>query len=253
MAMALFEAMETARCEAMGARAMPGTAGNIDARIADEARRMGYAEITDAARAPLAQAAGYLVRHLATGRTAAGGRARTSWTSGAASSRARPAARSPGLDDVLDDQQAFARFARRVIADLGYGDELGEDPDAGDDAEEEEADEEAAPQPQEQAGDAEDQSEQESEQDESASDQRTDPQDMQAAMDMADDDRTSPRSSTSRRARRPSAGRRRRTRRPTRATRSTPPASTRRSPPRTSPTRSSSSGCAPISTSSSSR
>src|SRR5690606_1998511 len=68
-ASALFEAMETARCEAVGARAMPGTAGNIDARIAEEARRHGYAEIQDATRAPLPQAAGYLVRELATGRT----------------------------------------------------------------------------------------------------------------------------------------------------------------------------------------
>ena len=67
-AAALFEAMETARCEAVGARAMPGTAGNIDARIAEDARRMGYGELTDPAQAPLAQAAGYLVRHLATGR-----------------------------------------------------------------------------------------------------------------------------------------------------------------------------------------
>ena len=73
IAAALFEAMETARCEAMGARAMPGTAGNIDAKIADEARRMGYAEITDPGRAPLPLAAGYLVRQLATGRTLPGG------------------------------------------------------------------------------------------------------------------------------------------------------------------------------------
>ncbi|RAX29201.1 UNVERIFIED_CONTAM: cobaltochelatase subunit CobT, partial [Escherichia coli] len=67
-AAALFEAMETARCEAMGARAMPGTAGNIDAKIADEARRLGYADIADQETAPLAQAAGYLVRSLATDR-----------------------------------------------------------------------------------------------------------------------------------------------------------------------------------------
>ena len=66
-ASALFEAMETARCEAMGARAMPGTAGNIDAKIAEEARRGGYGEITDPAQAPIAQAAGYMVRQLATG------------------------------------------------------------------------------------------------------------------------------------------------------------------------------------------
>ena len=75
--MALFEAMETARCEAVGARAMPGTAGNIDARIAEDARRMGYGELTDPAQAPLAQAAGYLVRHLATGRALPQGGART--------------------------------------------------------------------------------------------------------------------------------------------------------------------------------
>ena len=186
MAVALFEAMETARCEAMGARAMPGTAGNIDARIADEARRMGYAEITDPGRAPLAQAAGYLVRHLATGRPLPGG-ARNVMELWRGFLDSHAGGTLAGLDGVLDDQQAFARFARRVIADLGYGDELGEDPDLGDDAEEEESDEEAAPQPQEQAGDAEDQSEQESEQDETASDQRTDPQDLQAAMDMADE------------------------------------------------------------------
>ncbi|TVR47946.1 MAG: cobaltochelatase subunit CobT, partial [Rhodobacteraceae bacterium] len=34
MARDLYEAMEAARCEAVGARHMPGTASNIDARIA---------------------------------------------------------------------------------------------------------------------------------------------------------------------------------------------------------------------------
>jgi len=37
MARNLYEAMETARCEAIGAREMPGTAGNIDAKIGAEA------------------------------------------------------------------------------------------------------------------------------------------------------------------------------------------------------------------------
>jgi cobalamin biosynthesis protein CobT len=68
MARDLMEAMETARCEAVGARDMPGTAGNIDAKIGNEARRKGYGEIREAADAPLATAAGYLIRHLATGR-----------------------------------------------------------------------------------------------------------------------------------------------------------------------------------------
>ena len=64
----IYETMETARCEAMGARDMPGTAGNIDAKIGHEALRRGYDRITQASEAPLAAAAGYLVRHLATGR-----------------------------------------------------------------------------------------------------------------------------------------------------------------------------------------
>ena len=42
----IYETMETARCEAMGARDMPGTAGNIDAKISAEADRKGYAQIS---------------------------------------------------------------------------------------------------------------------------------------------------------------------------------------------------------------
>ncbi|MCW8842614.1 MAG: cobaltochelatase subunit CobT, partial [Rhodobacteraceae bacterium] len=59
----LYEAMETARCEAMGARDMPGTATNIDAKIENEALGRGYDQITSASDAPLATAAGYMVRH----------------------------------------------------------------------------------------------------------------------------------------------------------------------------------------------
>jgi cobaltochelatase CobT len=185
MATALFEAMETARCEAMGARAMPGTAGNIDAKIADEARRLGYAEITDPGRAPLAQAAGYLVRHLATGRRLPNGAQNVMdlWR-GHLDSHAGPT--FAGLDAVLDDQQAFARFARRVIEDLGYGDQLGEDPDAGDDATEAE-EEEASPEPQDAGGEAEDDSEQDSAADDAATDERSDRQELQAALDTVDD------------------------------------------------------------------
>ena len=66
MARDLYDAMETARVEAVGAQHMPGTAGNIDAKIGAEARRKGYDQIRTSADAPLATAAGYLVRHLAT-------------------------------------------------------------------------------------------------------------------------------------------------------------------------------------------
>ena len=40
MARDIYDAMETARCEAVGAREMPGTLGNIDAKIGAERREL---------------------------------------------------------------------------------------------------------------------------------------------------------------------------------------------------------------------
>ncbi|HAR50615.1 MAG TPA: cobaltochelatase subunit CobT, partial [Roseovarius nubinhibens] len=47
------------------------------------------------------------------------------------------------LQDMLADQSAFARFARQIIDDLGYGDQLGDDPDSEDDDQQDEAEESA--------------------------------------------------------------------------------------------------------------
>ena len=147
MARDLMEAMETARCEAVGARDMPGTASNIDAKIANDARRKGYGELRDATDAPLATAAGYLIRHLATGRPlpAEAANVMELWR-GFIEDRCD--ATLENLADVLRDQTDFARFARRLIDDLGYGDQLGDDPDdLPDEGEDEtaEADEEESP------------------------------------------------------------------------------------------------------------
>ncbi|MBT2131103.1 cobaltochelatase subunit CobT [Aliiroseovarius lamellibrachiae] len=136
MARDLYEAMETARCEAMGARDMPGTASNIDVKIADDAMRRGYDQITAAADAPLADAAGYLVRHLATGRELPDAAANVmnlwrDFIEGQAGDHL------DNLQETLADQQQFARFARQVIDDLGYGDQLGDDPDQDDQSDDE--------------------------------------------------------------------------------------------------------------------
>ena len=131
LAREIYDAMETARCEAVGARAMPGTATNIDAKIAHEADRKGYAQIAAASEAPLPVAAGYLVRHLATGRDLPKGAQHVMdlWR-GFIEEQA--AGTLSNIDEVLADQQGFARLARKVIADLGYGDQLGDDPDQND-------------------------------------------------------------------------------------------------------------------------
>jgi len=140
LARGIYEAMENARCEAVGAREMPGTLSNIDAKIAVEADKRGYAQITTQSDAPMAAAAGYLVRHLATGRDLPAG-AQNVMALWQDFMTEKAGGTLDGLQDTLADQKEFAKFARQVIADLGYADQLGDDPDAEDDQAEDQAEE----------------------------------------------------------------------------------------------------------------
>ena len=128
IAQEIYEAMETARCEALGARDMPGTAGNIDAKIGAEADRLGFNELTDKSDAPLAAAAGYLIRNLATGRELPAGAQNVLnlWREFLETQNGNTIENVSGQ---LEDQSQFAKLARQVITDLGYGDQLGNDPD----------------------------------------------------------------------------------------------------------------------------
>ncbi len=152
MARDLYEAMESARCEAVGARHMPGTASNIDARIGHEAERKGYAQIRAQSDAPLPVAAGYLIRQMATGRPLPRG-ADTVADLWRPFVEEQAGATLENLQSVLGDQAEFARFARRIIEDLGYGDQLGDDPDeTGDEDEGAEEDSADAPENQDKQG-----------------------------------------------------------------------------------------------------
>ena len=133
MAKDIYDAMETARCEAVGAKDMPGTASNIDAKIENEALRQGFGDIKEASQAPLATAAGYLVRHLATGRELPKDAANVMnlWRSFI---EGQTEGNLESLEESLADQANFAKFTRQIIKDLGYGDQLGDDPDYEDDS-----------------------------------------------------------------------------------------------------------------------
>ena len=186
MARDLYEAMETARCEAVGARAMPGTAGNIDAKIATEASRRGYGQITKAADAPLSVAAGYLIRHLATGRELPADAANVMdlWREYI---EGQAAETLDNLEDVLSDQQAFARLARQLIDDLGYGDQLGDDPDGDDeDASDEAEAEEEEENPDDQGRDEDDSEDAEASPEQSQDDSEDSSQAQITMDDMAD-------------------------------------------------------------------
>jgi cobaltochelatase CobT len=128
VARAIFDAMETARCEAIGARAMDGVADNLDARLSDECERRGYAALKQTSEAPMHEAAAFLLRQKLTGRPlpAAAQNVLDIWQDffdGHLESDLE------ALGDTLEDQSAFAKKTWRIIEELGYGDQLGADPD----------------------------------------------------------------------------------------------------------------------------
>ena len=183
MARELYETMETARCEALGARVMPGTASNIDAKLEAEAIKLGYDQIEDPKQAPMATAAGYILRQLVTGRDMppAVQNIIDLWKSHFDEKASETLAE---FADSLDDQKAFSKLCRQMIQDLGYGDELGSDPDApdeeGDDAEPEFEEDEN---PDTETGETEESSQDDQDQSEDA--ERS--QDMQQAQMSSDD------------------------------------------------------------------
>ncbi|AUQ57907.1 cobaltochelatase subunit CobT [Phaeobacter inhibens] len=189
MARDLYEALESARCEAMGARHMPGTASNIDVKIQNEALRKGYDQIKSATEAPLAVSAGYLIRHLATGRPMpeAAANVMELWRGFIEQQAGETLA---NLDDTIEDQATFAKFARQVITDLGYGDQLGEDPDQLDDEQENDAEEDAEEQQDPDSNGQDDSDEEEADANpEQAQEQQQDESQAQVSMDeMADDE-----------------------------------------------------------------
>lgn len=141
----IYNAMESARCEAIGAQKMPGTAVNTSAKLEQEAIQRGYHQARTPQEVPLAVAAGYFIRQLMTGQqlSPAVSNSINLWKD---FFEEHSGGNFDNLRSVLTNQAAFARLTRQIISDLGYGDQLGNDPDQSNDSEEEEAQEEEEPQ-----------------------------------------------------------------------------------------------------------
>ncbi len=127
-ARAIFDAVEAARVDAIGANAMTGVSDNLAAVLEQKYAAKGYARIKDRADAPLADAVALLVREKVTGRPAPKSAQRIVdlWRPFIEERAAGDIAR---LVDQEHDQQQFSRIVRTVLRDLDLGDELGENPD----------------------------------------------------------------------------------------------------------------------------
>jgi cobaltochelatase CobT len=122
-ARAVFEAVERARVEALGANRMSGMAANLTARVEEQYGHGRYAEITERADAPLEDALSLMVRERLTG-------AAPPDTAKAMVDLWRPwieerAGRTLSkLDKLAEDQATFGRSLRDLLKSLNVSEEL---------------------------------------------------------------------------------------------------------------------------------
>ncbi|MCV3238625.1 cobaltochelatase subunit CobT [Mesorhizobium sp. ZC-5] len=125
-ARAIYDAVEQARVEAIGSRAMLGVADNIGSMLEDKYARANLADVKDQADAPIEEAVALMVREKLTGRPVpkSGERMVNLWRKWVEDKA------GPDLDHLtakLDDQNAFARVVREMLASMEMAEELGDD------------------------------------------------------------------------------------------------------------------------------
>ncbi|MER9936921.1 cobaltochelatase subunit CobT [Mesorhizobium sp. M0088] len=125
-ARAIYDAVEQARVEAIGSRAMQGVADNIGSMLEDKYAKANLVDIKDKADAPIEEALALMVREKLTGRPIpkSGERLVELWRPWV---EEKAKADLDGLSAKLGDQQAFARVVREMLASMEMAEELGDD------------------------------------------------------------------------------------------------------------------------------
>ena len=186
----LYEAMETVRVEALGAKVMPGTASNIDAKIEAECIKLGYDSVSNPADAPISAAASFLLRKLATDRKLP--KAAQNLVDLRADLFGHDTnSTMKDLKENLTNQTEFSKLTRQVIEDLGFGDQLGEDPDQNENDQQEDAEQENQEENQDTEGNENQDDQEDWEQDpDDSGEQDTDPSQAQISADDIDESDT---------------------------------------------------------------
>src|SRR5436305_1703275 len=129
MARSVFEALEQARVEAIGARRMAGVAANIGAMLDEQYRRQGFERISERTEGTMAEAVRLLAREALTKEPPPPSARRVvelwrPWLEG------KIARDITELERAAADQDSYARVSRRLIQDLDI--DLGEIEDSSD-------------------------------------------------------------------------------------------------------------------------
>jgi cobaltochelatase CobT len=172
-ARAVFDAVEQARVEAIGALRMTGVGDNIGHMLEDKYAKANLAEVRDRTDAPIEEALALIVREKLTGRPApkSGERMVNLWREWV---EEKAGADLDHLAGNVDDQQAFARVVREMLSSM----EMAED--FGDEEQSDEVEDSEDPKPQ-----GEDQSEEGGEDDSGADQSQSDDQDTTSEEEQA--------------------------------------------------------------------
>src|SRR5262245_12463066 len=125
---AVFEAVEQARVEAIGARRMQGVARNLAAMLDDKFHRGKFEEVTDRADAPIEEALAMLVRERLTGQAPPPAaqclvELWRSWIEG------RAGRDLDRLEDMIEDQRKFGDAVHDLLDSLDMGDDRSNEDD----------------------------------------------------------------------------------------------------------------------------
>lgn len=137
-ARAVFDAIEQARVEAIGATRMAGVAQNLNAALDERCRSKGYAKVKDRSEAPLADVVGLIARERLTGEKvpAQAQKMVSLWRDWV---EEKGGTDLDGLLANVNDQRAFAKVARKLIKDLELVDDEDGDLDDEDDGEDQDS------------------------------------------------------------------------------------------------------------------
>ncbi len=124
----VYDALEQARIEAVGANALVGVKDNLAAVWEQTAQKKGMHHMVDPATAPIADVVALMVRERLTGSPPPLA-ARALVDSMRETIEAKAGADLDRLTGALSDQKAFGRIARAVVRDLFMSDDLSDAPD----------------------------------------------------------------------------------------------------------------------------